>query len=98
MHIRYIHERNVHVFISRVCSILKHTCISCYFLVPPEKPVILSKDGREIGAVAGPYVEGSDAKLICKVQGGKYAERRFTVVQFEFLCCYFSGVSDWPRF
>lgn len=44
-----------------------------YFLaVPPEKPTILDSDGQLITSVAGPYIEGSDAKLICRVRGGKY--------------------------
>lgn len=42
-------------------------------VVPPEKPTILDSDGQLITSVAGPYIEGSDAKLICRVRGGKPA-------------------------
>lgn len=43
----------------------------CLLTVPSEKPVILNSDGRPITSIAGPYIEGSDAKLICRVHGGK---------------------------
>ncbi|XP_050301674.1 nephrin isoform X2 [Anthonomus grandis grandis] len=40
-------------------------------IVPPSAPIIVDSHGKEVGQYAGPYEEGGDLKLICRVQGGK---------------------------
>jgi hypothetical protein len=39
--------------------------------VPPPRPVILDTHGNILGPVAGPYTEGEELNLHCKVTGGK---------------------------
>ena len=41
------------------------------FLVPPSLPVIYDGSGAEILSTVGPYIEGSDVLLTCRVSGGK---------------------------
>jgi hypothetical protein len=42
------------------------------FAVPPSTPVIYDDFGQEISSVLGPYTEGSDVRLSCRVAGGKF--------------------------
>ncbi|XP_071454106.1 neural cell adhesion molecule 1-like [Hetaerina americana] len=40
-------------------------------IVPPEHPVVFDKNGRPVTTSAGPYNEGDDVILNCRVEGGK---------------------------
>lgn len=39
--------------------------------VPPEKPVVFDRWGRQVNLTVGPLAEGDDLALICRVIGGK---------------------------
>ncbi|XP_046401599.1 neural cell adhesion molecule 1-B-like [Ischnura elegans] len=40
-------------------------------IVPPEHPVVFDRNGRALTTSAGPYNEGDDVILNCRVEGGK---------------------------
>ena len=42
----------------------------CVFTVLPEQPVILDRYSRILNGSAGPYEEGDDLTLTCRVTGG----------------------------
>lgn len=42
-------------------------------IVPPQRPTIFDESGKELTALAGPYVEGSPMTLTCYASGGRPA-------------------------
>ncbi|CAB0033445.1 unnamed protein product, partial [Trichogramma brassicae] len=40
-------------------------------IIPPARPNIVNEQGKTVGTLAGPYVEGGDMKLSCSVSGGR---------------------------
>ncbi|XP_046402155.1 uncharacterized protein LOC124168089 [Ischnura elegans] len=40
-------------------------------IVPPEHPIVFDKNGKAVTTSAGPYNEGDDVILNCRVEGGK---------------------------
>ncbi|XP_023316784.1 nephrin isoform X1 [Trichogramma pretiosum] len=40
-------------------------------IIPPARPNIINEQGKTVGTLAGPYVEGGDMKLSCSVSGGR---------------------------
>lgn len=51
--------------------------VDFFFLlvVPPEKPTLYDRWGRQLNKSVGPHDEGDDVQLTCRVIGGKYSMR-----------------------
>ncbi|XP_049961907.1 hemicentin-2 [Schistocerca serialis cubense] len=45
--------------------------INLTIVVPPSPPAIFDSNDREVSAIAGPFLEGYDLFLACKVHGGR---------------------------
>ncbi|XP_017756216.1 PREDICTED: uncharacterized protein LOC108547976 [Eufriesea mexicana] len=74
LNINHIEERDEGEYRCRVDfakSPTRNARIHLTVIVPPNKPSIIDEQGTSVPTVAGPYEEGGEIKLKCRVSGGQ---------------------------